>query len=537
MSIIGSLPSTLTNGTTADAPQVQAILDYLRSQVNANAAANGANNDITALLGMTTPLNRASGGSSIYVSTSASAGTANAQTVATVIPANFTLAEGNQVFFEAGATNTGAATLAVNGLAATALRRQTPSGLEALTGGEIIAGLITAAWYDGTYFVLMTDYRNAYGPATNLASAATADLGTIPSRNVVITGTTGITSFGSTASTARPIYMVRYSAALTLTYNATSMILLGSADQTVAAGDSHVFEYLGSGNWRQRFVNKADGTPVISLAYATDKRQTVISGPYNSDGTPSFLTTSANLNLTSQNVSSTYPLVVGSAYGSGVGGALNRFGQTTSNLTWTGLTNAATNYLFVTVNVDGTLTAGFTTTAPVYQWGGAPSTTNGQYTFVISEMKMYLGNGSTASQVYVVFVGEAVTAGSAVTSVAAYAYRGLYQYDDTSSLPALSTAVSKTHNLGVATGVVATLSLVNSTTEAGYAVGDVAVNPWSDYTGPTYEAVAPWFNKLTVGFTTGSNTAWLLASRSSAGSRVSLTAASWRYRLNVVRNW
>lgn len=42
MAIIGALPYILTNGTTADATQVMADLNYLVSQVNANAAAIGA---------------------------------------------------------------------------------------------------------------------------------------------------------------------------------------------------------------------------------------------------------------------------------------------------------------------------------------------------------------------------------------------------------------------------------------------------------------------------------------------------------------
>ena len=37
MSIIGTLPNTLTNGTTADASQVMADLNYIVNQVNANA--------------------------------------------------------------------------------------------------------------------------------------------------------------------------------------------------------------------------------------------------------------------------------------------------------------------------------------------------------------------------------------------------------------------------------------------------------------------------------------------------------------------
>lgn len=54
MSIVSlPLPSTLTNGNTADAGQVTADLLAIASNVNANAAANGVNNDITQLTALT----------------------------------------------------------------------------------------------------------------------------------------------------------------------------------------------------------------------------------------------------------------------------------------------------------------------------------------------------------------------------------------------------------------------------------------------------------------------------------------------------
>lgn len=51
--IISALPYTLTNGTTADAAQVMADFSQIVTQVNANAAASGANSDITSLVAVT----------------------------------------------------------------------------------------------------------------------------------------------------------------------------------------------------------------------------------------------------------------------------------------------------------------------------------------------------------------------------------------------------------------------------------------------------------------------------------------------------
>lgn len=62
MSIISSLPFTLTNGQTADATQVMSNFNTVVSNVNTNAAENGANSSITSLTGLTTPLAESEGG-------------------------------------------------------------------------------------------------------------------------------------------------------------------------------------------------------------------------------------------------------------------------------------------------------------------------------------------------------------------------------------------------------------------------------------------------------------------------------------------
>ena len=65
MSIIPSLPVTLQNGTTADATQVMANFNSIVTNVNNNAANNGINSNITQLLGLTTPLSTAQGGTGV----------------------------------------------------------------------------------------------------------------------------------------------------------------------------------------------------------------------------------------------------------------------------------------------------------------------------------------------------------------------------------------------------------------------------------------------------------------------------------------
>ena len=81
----------------------------------------------------------------------------------------------------------------------------------------------------------------------DVASAATCDIGAAPSLKVRITGTAAITSFGSVAHAFK---LVRFAGALTLTHNATSLILPGAADILTAADDSCLAVSDGSGNWR-----------------------------------------------------------------------------------------------------------------------------------------------------------------------------------------------------------------------------------------------------------------------------------------------
>lgn len=179
-----------------------------------------------------------------------STGTANAQVLATLVPTGFTLAAGKRIVFIPGFTNTAATTMTANALAAKNIFKMGPAGAIALSGGEIVAAQLTELIYDGTQYILSGNAQNETGPITTLASNATTDLGTIPSRNVSITGTTTITAFGATAQTAFPLYFLTFTGILTLTYNATSLILPGVASILTAAGDTAIAVYLGGGNWQ-----------------------------------------------------------------------------------------------------------------------------------------------------------------------------------------------------------------------------------------------------------------------------------------------
>lgn len=102
----------------------------------------------------------------------------------------------------------------------------------------------------------------------DIASATTADIGSATGDFVDITGTTTITGLGTVQAGAQRI--VQFDAALTLTHNASSLILPGGANITTAAGDTAKFISLGSGNWVCAWYVRAAGIAVSDLADGTD---------------------------------------------------------------------------------------------------------------------------------------------------------------------------------------------------------------------------------------------------------------------------
>lgn len=105
-------------------------------------------------------------------------------------------------------------------------------------------------WFDLSALISAGEKSFASGPSCDLGAAA--------SLFVEITGDTAITSFGTAANTLR---FVRFAQALTLTHNATSLILLGGGNRTTAAGDVGVYTSDASGDWRERAYFRAASNP------------------------------------------------------------------------------------------------------------------------------------------------------------------------------------------------------------------------------------------------------------------------------------
>ena len=111
----------------------------------------------------------------------------------------------------------------------------------------------------------LADIRELQAGST-IASAATVNIGAANAEYLAVSGTTTITAFDSVAA---GVYRVlKFDGALTLTHNATSLILPGGASITTAAGDVAGFRSLGSGNWLCEFYSRASGAAVITLPIA-----------------------------------------------------------------------------------------------------------------------------------------------------------------------------------------------------------------------------------------------------------------------------
>lgn len=94
----------------------------------------------------------------------------------------------------------------------------------------------------------------------SLASASTVDLGSVPQTFITVTGTASITSFGSSAKPGT-VHILKFSGALTLTHNATSLILPNNGSNiSVAVGGQAIALYLGGGNWTVVSYASADGS-------------------------------------------------------------------------------------------------------------------------------------------------------------------------------------------------------------------------------------------------------------------------------------
>jgi len=240
-----------------------------------------------------------------------------------------------------------------------------------------------------------------------------------------------------------------------------SLVILGRGTNTIAlkTGATELLEIRNEGDSAYRDLRlrntHLDGFLLTSRSFP-GRRQATLVGSVDSNGQPNALTTPGGLSVT-LNASSTTPYIVSFAEGfDNTGGALDYVGAFTSNQAIAVLANT-TNYIYIQRNSLGVLSANFASQAPIYSRVAPSSPATGQHWFNTSPsgntsagqrgMTMYSWSGSVWVANQRVFIGEAVTNASVVTSLINYAYQRRYQSAWTAATAANN--INFNHNLGM----------------------------------------------------------------------------------------
>jgi hypothetical protein len=176
-----------------------------------------------------------------------SGGAADVQTLK-LTPAIAAYATGQMFSFKAGFTNTGAATLNINGVGAIGIRDTTGGALGA---GAITAGQFYEVLYDGTYFTLLPLRPNttkvyAYGRTNSATAGSTAEYNIFDEDNAVAghptcpvaSGVTFTASSGYFAVAHAGVYEITLNAIVTDAGNLAILYLKANATGTLATGSA-----------------------------------------------------------------------------------------------------------------------------------------------------------------------------------------------------------------------------------------------------------------------------------------------------------
>jgi hypothetical protein len=136
-----------------------------------------------------------------------------------------------------------------------------------LSGITLDGATMTPSQVDNAFREMAAQIASQMGlvgaEGADIASAATVNLASATGWALDITGTTTITGFGTVD--AGQTFLLRFPGILTLTHNATSLILPGSANITTAANDVMMIKSEGSGNWRCMAYQRADGSALVGV--------------------------------------------------------------------------------------------------------------------------------------------------------------------------------------------------------------------------------------------------------------------------------
>jgi len=362
------------------------------------------------------------------------------------------LVAGSLVIFKANATNTSTVNIKL-GSSGTEKNLYKDASQE-LAAGDLRSGQMCVAEYDGTQWQLVSNLGN--GAWDRYVETAGTD-------GLAYTATFAPTVAALTSGTRVVVkWNITNTGAVTFAPDGlTVKAVRKGADAALVAGDivdNQVSELVydstangAAGAWL------LTGPTTATTRTTVPVRQCVLNCSVASTGLPNYMTGVASTAISFQNCDTT-PLVIAFAAGFDTSGAVDYVSVVSTNTSsvWSGLSTDGTYYLWVDRNTStGALTYGKTaaTLRPTYVNGGSAATTpDTQHTFFINAMTMWVGNGSTASQVQRVFLGEVVVAANVISSITAYMPRGQFQSGADRTLAAMNTnqTFTETHQLGVA---------------------------------------------------------------------------------------
>lgn len=428
-----------------------------------------------------------------------------------------------------GATTAIAALLALGERTSTTGTLSVPLGSTAQRDVSLGTGIrynSSLAQFEGYSGATWGSLGGGGGAPVSLASTATTDIGVQVSQAVEISGTTAITSFGTNYNGPR---FLRFTGALVLTQSA-ALNLPGGVSITTVAGDTAIaYPNQSLNGWNVVSYTKADGTAVTAGMLTPLVRQTVLSGPVDTNGQSAFGGATSSTVVTASGT-----LIATAANGWVTGGSSDRVGSIV-NPSWTGLTTNGTMYLNLQIASTGVCTPIARTVQPIEIQGSAAAyTTAGQMCTSISQMSTFIGNGSVVAQAWEVKVGEVTVAAGVVTAITWYALNGRYSRT-TSTLPATGSAISQNHNLGVQEAA-NRLYLINITPQNGFNTGEIIENYFQwDGAGVLY-GVGKWAGRLSGGFSLITGYA-LYSFTKSTGAVTATAPANWAYTLEFKRSW
>lgn len=360
---------------------------------------------------------------------------------------------------------------------------------------------------------------NARTTTHNIASDADYTFTTTQNKyNRFVVTDTGVlltTTRNVIVGTAQKRFLVQNNTAQSLVFKTS-----GGTGITVAAG--------GNADLYCDGTNVINATSNTTVTQAVGVRQTVQKSSVDANGLPNFIVAGTGLSV---NISATaIPVEINFA-----GGSIqdDKYGEITADTTISGLTANTTNYLYADIT-SGSIVLGATTLAIIEQVGGTYSIANGQTTINTSEMTVKLGNTSTATQVWRVFLGEAVTGASTVTSVVNYALNGMYEsiFD---TIPIAGTSYIKNCNIGTSNVDFKIMGKCVAT-DLGYAVGSALELIMATPDGSNFMPLTKYVDERGNISTSRSPVSFPIPN-ATAGGYSTIDKTKWNWKFKIKRSW